>query len=256
MSQYSRCETDQEVMELRTATLENGEKPVVTKKKVVNLKAQRYGQVFVTEFVATALLVFMVCMGCTSGISGDALSPVQSPLASGFAVATLVQTFGHISDCHMNPAVTMCFLSRGLIDIPMSIVYIIAELLGAASGYGMLVALLPKGILAVNPEHCMTLVHSEMSNTNGALFEFIITSVLMFLICGLLDARNSSKQDSAPIKFGLCIICLSFVGVSYKNNVFSLIIFILSIFYVHSYSKLGKAVFILHPYNINTFSFF
>nr|BAN21211.1 aquaporin [Riptortus pedestris] len=156
--------------------------------------------------------MFMVCMGCMNGIVKDVISPIQSPLTSGFAVATLIQIFGHVSDCHMNPAVTACFLVRGVIDIPTSIIYLIAELLGASIGYGLTRIIIPVSILAVNPGQCETQVHADLSNSGAAVFEFVITSVLIFLVCGLCDIRHSAKQDSAPIKFGLCIAGLSFVG--------------------------------------------
>lgn len=150
----------------------------------------------------------MVCFGCMK-LNSDNVPPLQSSFASGFAVATLVQSFAHISDCHMNPAVTALFLSLGKIDTFTSMIYVLAELTGSMAGYGILWAMTPKDIMDLNPGHCETVVHSSLNSMAGALIELIITSLLMFMICACLDQRNTHKQDSVPIKFGLTITSIS-----------------------------------------------
>ncbi|CAH1396802.1 unnamed protein product [Nezara viridula] len=164
----------------------------------------RYCQIFLAEFIATAFLMVMVCLGCLK-LNSDTIPPLQSSLASGFAVATLVQMFGHISDCHMNPAVTALFFSLGKIDIITSMIYVFAELTGSTAGYGILWALTPTDIKDLNPGHCETVVHSSLNSMTAAAIELIISSMLMFMICACLDQRNTHKQDSVPIKFGLTI---------------------------------------------------
>jgi len=50
-----------------------------------------------------------------------------------------MQIFGPISNCHLNPCVTLCALLLGKLPILTAIVYFLAEFLGAMIGYGVLV---------------------------------------------------------------------------------------------------------------------
>lgn len=71
----------------------------------------------------------------------------------------------------------------------------------------------PLALMAANPGHCETNPQEGMSIVSIMFFEFFLTSLLIFLVCSLLDVRNSAKQDSAPVKFGLCVAGLIFSGV-------------------------------------------
>jgi len=51
----------------------------------------------------------------------------------------LLQIIGHISNCHINPCVTLCALILGKLPILTAVVYFIAEFFGAVIGYGVLV---------------------------------------------------------------------------------------------------------------------
>ncbi|XP_066904637.1 aquaporin isoform X4 [Halyomorpha halys] len=195
--------------EMEPSQVERGRKTSVVAQKKSNTQLYRYCQIFLAEFLATTFLMVMVCFGCLTLNADKPIEPLQSSFASGFAVATLVQSFGHISDCHMNPAVTALFLSLGKIDVLTSMIYVFAEVTGATAGYGILWALVPRNIQDINPGHCETVVHSSINSMSGAVIELIITSLLMFMICACLDQRNTHKQDSVPIKFGLTIATIS-----------------------------------------------
>lgn len=51
----------------------------------------------------------------------------------------LIQIIGHISNCHINPCVTLCALILGKLPILTAVVYFLAEFFGAVIGYGVLV---------------------------------------------------------------------------------------------------------------------
>jgi glycerol uptake facilitator-like aquaporin len=88
----------------------------------------------VAEFLGT---MFLVLVGCGSCIGGD-VDFVRIALAFGVTVATMAQAVGHISGCHINPAVTAGLLFGRKIGIIKAILYIIIQCAGALVGAGLL----------------------------------------------------------------------------------------------------------------------
>lgn len=105
-----------------------------------------------TEFLATALFVFF---GLGSALKWPSALPsvLQIALAFGLAIGTMIQTFGHISGGHMNPAVTIGFFVGNQISFLRTVFYVVAQLIGAIAGAGVLYGVAPanaRGNLAVN----------------------------------------------------------------------------------------------------------
>jgi glycerol uptake facilitator-like aquaporin len=88
------------------------------------------------EFLGTLLLVFI---GCGSGTNwGDGSSVILIALAVGFVIASLVQTLGHVSGCHINPSVTVaCIITRKINPI-LGGLYILVQCCGALVGSALL----------------------------------------------------------------------------------------------------------------------
>merc|ERR1719175_228541 len=59
---------------------------------------------------------------------------VRISLAFGLTVATMAQSIGHISGCHINPAVTAGLFAGGQIGLIRSILYIVVQCIGATVG--------------------------------------------------------------------------------------------------------------------------
>lgn len=105
-----------------------------------------------TEFLATMIFVFF---GLGSALKWPSALPtvLQISLAFGLAIGTMVQTFGHISGGHINPAVTIAFFVGNQISFLRMMFYIVAQLLGAIAGAGILYGVTPtnaRGNLAAN----------------------------------------------------------------------------------------------------------
>lgn len=105
----------------------------------------------------------------------------------------------------------------------MAILYFFAQMIGATLGFRLLQALIPEKVLAFsNGDYgvCQTAPHEDLTEMDAFFIEFIATSVLISTCCALWDPRNSTKQDSVPLKFGLAIALLSVIFVSVCEHLF------------------------------------
>ncbi|XP_017073122.1 aquaporin isoform X2 [Drosophila eugracilis] len=163
------------------------------------------------EMIATAMLMFLGCMGCV-GNSVISNSNFQSSLNFGFVVLICIQCFGAVCGAHLNPAVTLATYIYNMISLPMALAYFVAQMVGAFIGYGLLKAVLPENaIFSTDTPNgvCLTSLNSTLTSWQGVAIEFLITCVLISICCGVWDPRNATKQDSVPVRFGLAISCLS-----------------------------------------------
>ncbi|XP_014474308.1 PREDICTED: aquaporin AQPcic-like [Dinoponera quadriceps] len=165
------------------------------------------------ELIGTALLVFLGCMGCVGSL-GVAPPHVQISLTFGFVVSIVVQCIGHISQAHINPAVTMGAVVLGKKSILEALIYIVSQIIGGILGFGILKVVTPTekltaGTVEQADMFCVTDVHGSMSAIQGFLLEAIATGVLMLLVCSVWDVRNEKNTDSVPLKFGLTVAVLA-----------------------------------------------
>ncbi|XP_073838039.1 aquaporin-like [Musca autumnalis] len=166
---------------------------------------------FLSEFIGTAMLMFLGCMGCVESDIFPSNNLTKS-LNFGLVVLIIIQCFGCCSGAHLNPSVTVAAYIYELLSLPMVAVYVLAQILGAYCGYGLLKLFLPANVILVPGSDtglCMTSVHSDIDNWQALGIEFCITIALVFVCCGTWDPRNKSHQDSVAIRFGLAVACLS-----------------------------------------------
>ncbi|XP_037068075.1 aquaporin AQPAe.a-like isoform X2 [Pollicipes pollicipes] len=155
------------------------------------------------EFIGTLFLVFL---GCLSTIpwpdEGYQASMVQIAIAFGITVATMAQSIGHISGCHINPAITLAMLVTRHITLIRAVCYIIVQCLGGVVGSALLKAVIPviyQGSLG------MTMVNPAMTPAQGFGVEVLITFVLVFVVFGVCDEQRTDVMGSAPLAIGLSI---------------------------------------------------
>lgn len=96
------------------------------------------------EIIGTLFLVLIGCGSCLGATPGAPADFVRIALAFGVTVATIAQSIGHVSGCHINPAVTAGLLFGRKIGLIKSIFYIVAQCLGALLGAGLLLILAPE----------------------------------------------------------------------------------------------------------------
>lgn len=162
-----------------------------------------YVRSFLAEFVGTAILVLFTCGTCvaTSG-KGDSL--VSTALSFGLTVTCLVACLGHVSGCHINPAVTVGMLVNGQCSPIRAVIYIVAQLLGGVAGAAIL-----QGLLVGSSNLCATVLH--VSIVQGVLVEAFICFLLILVICNVCE----SNQNLAPVIIGLAVTAGHLFAVSF-----------------------------------------
>ena len=89
-------------------------------------------QILAAEFIGTLILVLI---GPGSAIiASDTIGNVGVSLAFGFALLALAYTIGHVSGCHVNPAITLAFVLRRKLPIELAPYYWGAQVAGGIAG--------------------------------------------------------------------------------------------------------------------------
>ncbi|XP_065087803.1 aquaporin AQPAn.G-like isoform X2 [Ochlerotatus camptorhynchus] len=176
--------------------------------------------IFLAEFCGTATLLFLGCMCVVSGF-GNSPTNVAGGIGFGFTVMIVIIIFGHISGAHINPCVSIAAVVYGTLNIPMFILYLIAQFSGGICGYGLLMSVTPMKYFAMAMEtgngSCATAPHSDLSIVEAFGVEFFITGILVWTCCGLWDPRNSKFGEDTPVKFALIVGGISIASGPYTG---------------------------------------
>jgi MIP family channel proteins len=163
----------------------------------------------VAEFVGPfALVVAGVGAIISTQNLSDGGNLVAVALAHGLAIGLMVAALGHVSGGHFNPAVTLSMLATGQIAITRAISYIIAQVLGATAGAGVLTLIFPAlGPMGRNnPGVNLGLpgLGPDVSVSGALIMEVLMTFFLVMVIFGtVIDPRG--PKAIAPLAIGLII---------------------------------------------------
>merc|ERR1719510_740358 len=151
----------------------------------------------VAELIGTMFLVLVGCGSCYNANNDF----VRIALAFGVTVATIAQSIGHVSGCHINPAVTFGLLFGQKIGLVKSILYILSQCIGAAIGAALLMAFTP------GPWNLGNTGFTDINSGQAFGIEFFITFVLVLVVyASAADEHNApSVKGSAPLAIGLSI---------------------------------------------------
>ncbi len=176
------------------------------------------------EFIGT---YWLVLGGCGSAVLAAAFPDVGIgllgvSLAFGLTVVTMAYSIGHISGCHLNPAVTVGLWAGGRFDGKDIPVYVLAQVLGAiAAAYTLFViasgqpgyVLEPNG-LAVNgvAEHSP----GGYSLVSGVVIEVVMTLFFLLVIMG--STHSSAPAGFAPLAIGLALTLIHLISIPVTNT--------------------------------------
>lgn len=176
------------------------------------------------EAFGTFWLVFGGCGSAVlaAGVPDLGIGFAGVSLAFGLTVLTMAYTVGHISGCHLNPAVTVGLWAGGRFparDIPG---YVLAQLVGGAIGAGLL-ALIASGQAGFDVAASGLAAngygdHSPggYSLETGLLAEFVLTLGFLVVILGSTDSR--APAGFAPIAIGLALTLIHLISIPVTNT--------------------------------------
>lgn len=174
------------------------------------------------EFLGTFWLVFG---GCGSAVLAAAFPNVGIgllgvSLAFGLTVLTMAYAIGHISGCHLNPAVTVGLIAGGRFKASEALPYIVAQVIGGIAGAGTLlfIASGKAGFdLAAGFASNGYAEHSPGGYSLAACFaaEVVLTFMFLMIILGATDKR--APAGFAPIAIGLGLTLIHLIGIPVTN---------------------------------------
>ncbi|XP_069671885.1 aquaporin AQPAe.a-like [Periplaneta americana] len=156
------------------------------------------------EFLGTFLLVFLGCMATGFEYIMPHVTTFFELSCFNFGLAVMIPVliFGHISQCNINPAVSLTLAIINVLKPAMAVLYVICQCLGAITGYSVLYGLTP---MFHGKTVCVTMVHKDLNVYAGMAMEAIATAVLCFVVCGVFDKRNKGNTDATALKFGFTV---------------------------------------------------
>jgi aquaporin Z len=181
-----------------------------------------------TKYAAEALGTFwLVLGGCGSAVLAAAFPEVGIgllgvSLAFGLTVLTMAYAIGHISGCHLNPAVSVGLWAGGRFSAGELLPYIASQVAGAivAGAVLFLIANGKEGFDAVASGFASNGfgAHSPGGYSLAAAFvcEVVMTMMFLVVILGATDPRAPSGL--APIAIGLCLTLIHLISIPVTNT--------------------------------------
>ena len=178
---------------------------------------------YLAEFIGTFWLVLGGCGSAVlaAGFPELGIGFVGVSLAFGLTVLTMAYGLGHISGCHLNPAVSIGLWVGGRFPAGKLAPYIIAQVLGGIAGAGVL-------YLIASGQAGFDLAGGFASNGYGdhspgkysmvaaLMTEIVMTMMFLFIILGATDKR--APQGFAPLAIGLGLTLIHLISIPVTNT--------------------------------------
>jgi aquaporin Z len=175
------------------------------------------------EFLGTFWLVFGGCGSAVlaAGVPNVGIGYAGVSLAFGLTVLTMAYTIGHISGCHLNPAVSVGLWAGKRFPASDLVPYIVAQVAGAIVAAGVLYVIASgapgfstAGGFASNGfgDHSP----QKYSLMAGFVAELVLTFVFLMVILGSTD--NRAPQGFAPIAIGLALTLIHLISIPVTNT--------------------------------------
>lgn len=176
----------------------------------------------VAEFIGTLWLVLGGCGSAVlaAGFPELGIGFVGVSFAFGLTVVSMAYGIGHISGCHLNPAVTIGFWIGGRFDTKDLVPYIISQVLGAIAGAGILYVI-ASGKADFELGGFASNGFGEASPGGYGMTSALVTEVMMtfiFLLVILGATHPKPSSDFAGLAIGLCLVLIHLVSIPVTNT--------------------------------------
>src|SRR6187431_879728 len=178
---------------------------------------------YAAEGLGTFWLVFG---GCGSAVLAAAFPEVGIGLvgvsfAFGLSVLTMAYSIGHISGCHLNPAVTVGLAAGGRFPSNQVVPYIVAQVIGAVIGAAVL-------YLIASGKSGFSLAGGFAANGYGdhspgkyglgacLIAEVVLTMMFLFIIMG--STHGKAPAGFAPLAIGLMLTLIHLISIPVTNT--------------------------------------
>ncbi len=177
-------------------------------------------QKLLAEFLGTMVLVLMGCgsavISGANGTSGVGILGIA--FAFGLSVLAMAYAIGHISGCHINPAISIGMVAAGRMRASECIGYVIVQILGAIAGAGVLY-LIASGkpgydlaVTGLGQNGYGTGSPQKYDLLSGFIAEFVFTAIFLLVIFGSTSSKNI-HGGFAGLAIGLSLVLIHIVGI-------------------------------------------
>ena len=177
---------------------------------------------YIAEFIGTSWLVFGGCGSAVlaAGFPDLGIGFVGVALAFGLTVISMAYAIGHISGCHLNPAVSIGLWAGGRFNSKDLLPYILAQVLGGIFGAAILYVIatgkpgFELGGFAANGygEHSP----GGYGLQAALVAEFFLTLIFLFVILG--STYSKAPGGFAGIAIGLCLTLIHLISIPVTNT--------------------------------------
>ena len=178
---------------------------------------------YVAEFFGT---FWLVLGGCGSAVLAATFPDVGIgllgvSLAFGLTVLTMAYAIGHISGCHLNPAVSVGLWAGGRFEASQLPPYIIAQVAGGLVAGGVLFVIASGAAGFDVSAGFASNGYGEHSPGGYSLLaalvtEIVMTAMFLLVILGATDSR--APQGMAPLAIGLCLTLIHLISIPVTNT--------------------------------------
>ena len=178
---------------------------------------------YAAEFLGT---FWLVLGGCGSAVLAAAFPNVGIgllgvSLAFGLTVLTMAFAIGHISGCHLNPAVSIGLCAGGRFPANRLVPYIVAQVLGAIAAGGVLKVIASGAVGFDVSKGFASNGFAEHSPGGYSMIAALVCEVVMtmfFLIVILGATEKRAPQGFAPIAIGLALTLIHLISIPVTNT--------------------------------------
>lgn len=176
----------------------------------------------IAEFIGTFWLVLGGCGSAVlaAGFPDLGIGFVGVSLAFGLTVVTMAYAIGHISGCHLNPAVSIGLWMGGRFEGKDIFPYVVAQVLGATAG-GLILYLIATGKPGFEVGGFASNGYAENSPGGYGIISALVTEVVMtfiFLFVILGVTHTKAPRGFAGLAIGLCLTLIHLISIPVTNT--------------------------------------